>query len=220
MIDILGKKRVFVLTILACANAAIGYGWYEGVRSAIEELEVKERRIKTTISQRKGDLQRMQDEWVNINHQIDKFKDVEKAGFLDEPNLAISSEIIDAHVTASGILSATVDYGAAKRITSRKADEIGYVVLSKPISVRIDEAFDDNDVFNLIYRVQERFPGRISFTNLNLQRGKEFSVATLQEISSGKAVGLIDGEYTFEWRTMVKKDRVSEEWLKEQDKMR
>ena len=220
MIDILGKKRLITLGILIVANAVVGYGWYEGVRSAITDLEKKESGLQRTISQRRADLLRMQDEWSNITNQIAKFRDVEDSGLLDEPNLAVSSEIIDGHVTDAGILSATVDYGQASKVQSRQADQIGYVVLSKPITVRIDDAFDDNDVFDFVNRVQERFPGRINFSKLHIQRGQDFSVGTLQEITNGKPVGLIKGEYSFEWKSMVDKERVSEEWLKEQNKRR
>lgn len=213
MIDILGKKRTTIMIVLATLNAVIGYGWYVEMRQGITDLERNYKSVNAEITNKRKSLYKLEDEWANINSQIDRFKNVESSGLLDEPDLSLSSEILNEHVNDSGILSAKVNYSNAVVVPSEKARRIGYVILNKPIEVNIENAFEDADVYNLVHKVQEQFPGSVSFKSLLIKNKGDLTVAKLQNISRGNPEGLISASYVFDWHSLIKKDKLSEEWL-------
>lgn len=213
MIDILGKKRVLTLLILGAINAGIGYSWYMGVVPGIQKLEIKRDATKSSTAARQADLWQLQDEWQNISTQLEKYKAVQDSGFFDAPYLALGRDTLNKYVNSTGNISATFQFKSeVKAINSRKATEIDYVVISKPVSLAVT-GFDDNDVYNLVHKIQQRFPGRVAFTGLTLERTKDISVPVLQQIGSGTVVQLVKAKYDFEWQSMVKKSTLDQDQL-------
>lgn len=207
MMQVLGIKRILMLVVLVAANAALAAATYLYVVPENNRLESELRSVRSQISTKRAEADRLRNEFEQIQEQKAYFEGLETAGFMSDQNRLVARRRIMNIQQYTKVLRAGYDISSADVVNNKIADEIGYVVLSSPISVDV-EALDDVDFYNFIYWMENAFPGHVSVGSVNMERALDLNEATLRAIGSGTPTALIKGKVNFVWRTMVPEDEV------------
>lgn len=202
LFQILGIKRVVILLVLLGINGVLAGVTYLYVMPHNEELTQQLQTLTSSVSAKRNDTAKLQGEYEVIQKQKANFEDLRTAGFFSNQNRAVARQRIADIQKFSNVLSAKYDITAANIEKNPLAADSGDVVLSSPVSIKVD-ALDDVDFYNFIYWVENAFPGLVSVKSLKVTRTTDVNETTLRAIGSGLPVTLINGEVSFEWRTMV-----------------
>ncbi len=198
------KIVIFILVLLALAGGG-GYSVYEYLIPAREQSESELAGLKAQIQAKYEEVAKMKEEFVLLQSQLRDFKDLEARGFFNNQNRSEAEENFAKLNARVGILKATLTYQPGAIVNNKQADAAKQMVIKSQGKVEI-ESLDDVDVYTLLKFMQERYPGSIDITKLELERVQVLNAALLRKIGGGDPVPLIKGEFEFDWRTMTSKD--------------
>ena len=172
-----------------------------------EELESDDGDIKIDLERIKKyeEVAKMKEEFVLLQSQLRDFKDLEARGFFNNQNRSEAEENFAKLSARVGILKAGLSYKPGEIVSNKQADDAKQMVIKSHGKVDI-ESLDDVDVYTLLKFMQERYPGSIDITKLELERQQVLNAALLRKIGGGDPVPLIKGSFEFDWRTMTSKD--------------
>lgn len=200
--QILGLKRIVMLAVLIGINSLVAAATYLYVIPHNDELTLQSQKLTSTVNTKRKDAARLQGEYNIIQKQKANFEDLRTAGFFSDQNRAVARQRIADIQKFTNVLSAKYDITAATVEKNPLAADSGDVVLNSPVNIKVD-ALDDVDFYNFVYWIENAFPGLVSVKSLKVARKTDVNETTLRAIGSGIPVTLVNGEVTFEWRTMV-----------------
>lgn len=200
--QILGVKRIVILLVLASINGLLGAGTYLYFMPHNDELNGQLRTLTSQVAAKHADTAKLQGEYRVIQDQKVFFESLNAAGFFSNQNRAVARQRIGDIQKFTNVLSAKYDITAATVEKNPLAADSGDVVINSPVDIKVD-ALDDVDFYNFIYWVENAFPGIVSVKSMKVSRVADINETVLRAIGSGVAVTLINGEVSFEWRTMV-----------------
>jgi len=198
------KVVIFILVLLALAGGG-GYCVYEYLIPAREQSERELASLKAQIQAKYEEVAKMKEEFVLLQSQLRDFKDLEARGFFNNQNRSEAEENFAKLSARVGILKAGLSYKPGEIVSNKQADDAKQMVIKSHGKVDI-ESLDDVDVYTLLKFMQERYPGSIDITKLELERQQVLNAALLRKIGGGDPVPLIKGSFEFDWRTMTSKD--------------
>lgn len=209
MIKILGKRVVIMLVALVLINGAIGYGLYEYLIPIRVEKETELSGIKNEIEARRLEVAKLKEEFVLLQLQLREFKQLEAQGFFNNQNRVKAQDSFESLRDLSGLLKTRYDIKSGELVQDPLATAANYVVVHSPVILEMD-SLDDTDVYTFVKGLQQKFPGSVDLTRIELDRTENINPAILREIGTGKPVKMVGAKVEFSWRTMASNDRLEE----------
>ena len=200
--QILGTRRVILLTVLIVANAVLAGGLYLYLMPRAETLQAQLQQLSGQVASKRSAAQTLGSEYGAIQDQKMFFGQLKDAGFFADQNRTMIRGRIGDIQKFSNVLSAKYSVAAATVEHTQAADDAGYVLLDSPITVEVD-ALDDTDFYTFVYCLENAFPGHVTVDSLTVSRIQELTEPVLKQIGGGVSVPVVRGIVTVSWRTMV-----------------
>ena len=213
MNSILGVKRIVFLAILGAFCLFIGGGNYYYV---MPETTALEGRLKSTEGQfyrKQGEINQLRNEFTRLQDQLSKYKILENMGFFNVQDRVTARETFTKLQKGSGLLWMKYRLDSSRKLEFNEARDINHMVISSPVEVNI-EALDDVDVFHFIQMVREKFPGDISFKQIEIERVMDINSTVIRRIGNGEPEVLVKAVINFDWRSMAPEDSIDENLFK------
>ena len=210
MIQVIGLKRLIILSVLLAFNAALGAGLYLYVMP--ENLSVT-RQLSSTRSQvatMRNDAQELRGDIEQIEDKKSYFTNLQTVGFMSDQNRLVARRRIMDIQQYSKVLKAKYDIGSAVVMDDENLSNSDQVVLSSELAINID-AMDDIDFYSFIYWLRNTFPGHVTIDNIKMQRMNDVNDVTVRQIGSGLPMTMIKGDVSAKWRTIVPKSTVTDD---------
>ena len=74
--------------------------------------------------------------------------------------------------------------------------------MASPIGITV-EAFDDADIYNYLFILEQKFPGHLSVDQMSMSRVTDISGPVLRSIATGQNPVLVKATIKMSWRTMI-----------------
>ena len=202
MIGAIGKKRFVAGFLLLAVNALMAASVYAYLMPENDRLERDVRGLRSQISAKRADSDRLRMEHQQIQEQKNYFENLGASGFFSDQNRVLARNKIEAVQRYAGVLSARYNISAAKVVKNDLAAGTGYALVSSPVVLNL-EAMDDVDIFSFIFWLENAFPGQVSIDDVHIERVLDISDVTLRQIGSGVETVLIKSKVSFNWYTMM-----------------
>lgn len=202
MIDILGKKRVFFLSVFLLINAVLGLLIFFYLLPEKQVSETKLRTVSSQVSTIQQDLANIRLDFKQLEEQKGMFQILNNRGFFNSQGRQEARDVLQGLDEQTGIVFSKVSIGAGEIEEHVEASKAGHVVLKSPVSISI-EAVDDVDVFNYLHLINNVFPGHVSVEEFVIKRELDVSGDVLRAIASGERPKMVDGRLQMMWRTMI-----------------
>ena len=212
MIESIGKKRIAFVALFAVITGTLAAGYYLYFLPQQEKLESELRTTRSQVSAKRGDIQRLSEEYKQIQEQKAYFQNLEDAGYLFDQSRAVASRRIEDAQKFSRILSARYTIEPAKILQQEDAEKAGYVILSSPISIEL-EALDDMDIYNFVFWLQNSLPGQVAVTGLDLEKKQNITESRIRAIGSGNPIVMVSGNLALDWRTIVSSEDIGQDMV-------
>lgn len=205
MVKGLSNKVVLFIVVLLAIGGGSAYLVYDYLIPAREKGERELSEVKAAVQQKYDEVAKMKEEFVLLQSQLRDFKDLEARGFFNNQDRAEALDNFSKLSARVGILKAKLQYASGEIVPNTMADDAKQVVVKSHGKVEI-ESLDDVDVYTLVKFMQERYPGSIDITKLELKRTGNLDAESLRDIGSGKPLSLVKGILEYDWRTMTARD--------------
>lgn len=202
MIAVLGIKRVLVLVALVALNVVLAASVYMYM---IPENTVKKRELsglRSQVSTLRGDIDRMQVEFEQLEDQKAEFELLAKDGFFKDQSRRQAEDIFNEIQKKSGVSKAIASIQAGVLEDNEEAKKAEHKILKSPMEVRL-EAFDDVNIFHYLFLVEHYFPGHVSIKGVRIERKADVTGTVLRAISTGASPSLVEAHVKMVWRTMI-----------------
>lgn len=202
MIKVIGAKRVVILGVLVVLNAATAALTYLYM---VPEADASEKRLRTLRGENQttsADIERMQIEFEQLDQQQDKFDALKADGFFKAQVRSVAKKLFKDIQDESRVVSAVASVRPGSIEENEEAKKSNYKVLVSPVDIQI-QAFDDGDVYNYLYILEQKFPGHLAIDKISMQRATDISGPVLRAIATGQNPVLINANVKFSWRTMI-----------------
>lgn len=209
MIKVLKRGVIIMIIVLAVAVGGGGYGLYDYLIPMREQKEAEVRAVQAEIEAKRAEVAKLKEEFILLQIQLRKFKELEANGFFNNQNRVKAQEAFKKLGDLSGLLKTRYSIDPGVLVDVKQAADANNVVLQSRVTLDL-ESLDDVDVFTFIKGLQEKFPGSVDMTSIDLMRTKEFSVDLLRDIGKGDPVSVVSTKIVFDWRTMANKDHLDE----------
>lgn len=208
MIEILGMRKVMLGGILLVLNLCLGafLYFYLSPQSVKSERELRALRGQVTEKTAKTDELRTQN--GVIERQKEEYENLRAAGFFSEQNRLVAQRRIEEIQKFTHVLTAQYDVKPAQVNKTTPAAEFDHVVLDSPVNIKID-AIDDVDFYNLVYWLENSFPGHMALKSLSIERKLDVSEAVLRQIGNGTPTAMVTGEVLYDWQTVLPQSQVA-----------
>lgn len=209
MIDILGYKRVILLSVLLLLNIAlIGLAYaYLFPKQQIRQNELYG--IQGEVSNLSADIDRIQIQLDQLKDQKGAFEGLREYGFFNNQSRLAAKNILESVQKEARVSSAVASVGRGEVEPSINADKAGYKVVRSPIKVTLG-AVDDIAIYKYIDLIKKAFPGHVSIVDMSISRESEVTGTILRGIASGQNPSLTQANIELIWRTMIPESEVIE----------
>ena len=209
MIGVLGIKRVIVLAALVAINALLAASAYMYLAPEIVKKERQMRSVRGEVSSLRGDIDRMQVEFEQLEDQKAEFEMLEADGFLKEQNRRQAELVFNTIQKRSGVTRATASVQPGKIEDNEEAEKAGYKILSSPMEVRL-QAVDDINVYNYLHLIENYFPGHVEVEEVYIERKARVTGTILKAIAGGQNPTMVEANVKMVWKTLISEDQILE----------
>lgn len=210
MINVLGTKRLIVITVITAINAVLAAALFLYLQPQNVKIERDLQSTRGQISSKRADIGRLRVEYQQIQEEQVFFGGLEDAGFFSDQDRLLARRRMQEIIEQSGVLSASYDIAPRTEITNSKAEEADHVQLRSQITVNI-EALDDTDFYEFVYLVENGFPGQTSIQEINVERVLDVNETVLRSVGTGSNPVMVRGRISFTWNTLVPRDLIEQE---------
>lgn len=207
MIDILGVKKVVILSLLAALNVVLFYAAYINFADQIQTQENQLKRISGQVRTVTGDLNALRVELDQLEESQDDYDALVEKGFFDSQDRRLAQTVFQDILDESNVISAKASLGGGTAYDDEAAKKSEHKILSSPITVEIT-AISDEDVYKYIALLRERFRGFIEIKSINVRRRMDVSRDTLGAIISGAKPAMVSATIEAAWKTMIPESEV------------
>lgn len=207
MIKVIGAKRLILLVALVFLNAALAAVTYIYLVPQESSTSKELRTLRSQNQAKSGDIQRMQIEFEQLGDQQDKFDSLKTDGFFKAQVRSVAKKLFKDIQDESRVVSAVASIRPGTIEENEEARKSAYKVLVSPVEIII-EAFDDSDVYNYLYILEQKFPGHLAVDSIKIQRAKDISGPMLRAIATGANPVLISAAVKLSWRTMIPESQI------------
>lgn len=209
MMALIGIKRLIIIGILLGFNAVLGAGVYLYLVPENEKMSKQLSSLTSKINTTRNDTTELETNYKLIQEEKFDYENLLKAGFFDSQDRLAFRRRMSEVQRYSKVLRASFDITPANVEENKGAEDADHVILRSVVSVNID-AMDDIDLYNFIFWLENGFPGHSTITKLSMKRELDVDENSLRQIGSGRELVLVSGSLDYEWRTMVPKNDVGE----------
>ncbi|MEZ5813222.1 MAG: hypothetical protein R3E13_00610 [Alphaproteobacteria bacterium] len=207
MIAVLGIKRVIVLLFLAATCALLGAAVYMYMIPEVAAKQREFRSLQGQVSTLRGDINRMQVEFEQLEDQKEEFEALAADGFFKDQGRRQAELILNKIQKTSGVNKAIASIDSGIIEDNEEAKKAGHKILKSPVSIKL-EAFDDINVFHYLFLVERYFPGHISIERVYLERKADVTGTVLRAIATESNPALVEADISMMWRTMIPESSV------------
>lgn len=205
MIDVLGAKRVLVLSMLVALNVLFGLIVYSYLLPQEKTLEREKRGLQSTVLGLRNNIANVQLDIEQLESQKDAFEALQERGFFEVQNRRAVRETTELARDKAGVVSAVVSFKPGEKEVDAQAAEANHVILNSAVQIDI-KAISDRDVYLYIEELKRTFPGHLSITSIEIERELDVSRGVLRNIAFGDNPALISAQVVLAWRTMIPSD--------------
>lgn len=209
MIQVIGVKRLIILSFLAAINAALGAALYLYVMPENQNVTRQLNVTRSQVATMRNDADALRGDIEQIEDKKSYFTNLETVGFMSDQNRLVARRRIMDIQQYSKVLKAKYDIGSATVMDDENLSNSDQVVLSSELDINID-AMDDIDFYSFIYWLRNTFPGHITIDNIKMQRMNDVNDVTVRQIGSGLPMTMIKGDISAKWRTVVPRSTVAD----------
>ncbi len=202
MIDILGPKRVLVLSILSGFSALFLFIVYGSMVPNYEQKSNQLSAIQGQVSNLNFELNEVLRDFDLINAQKDDFQKLKSIGFMEKQKRGEAQEALQKILEETGVLSSKASIGRGEISDHPKLAETKYKLLKSPVKIEV-AALKDADIYGYLAALKEALPGFIGITEFNVSRLNDVSRETLQAIISNKKPAMVSANITADWITLI-----------------
>ncbi len=207
MIKVIGAKRVVILGVLVVLNVASAALTYLYMVPEQASTERKLRALRSENQTTSSDIERMQIEFEQLGQQQDKFDALKNDGFFKAQVRSVAKKLFQDIQEESRVVSAVASVRPGAIEENEEAKKSNYKVLVSPVEIVI-QAFDDGDIYNYIYILEQKFPGHLAIDSMTMQRAQDISGPVLRAIATGGNPVLITANVKLSWRTMIPESQI------------
>lgn len=208
MIDILGLKRIIVLTILLVLNGVFGGAAFGLISPQMLKLDREIKTAKSKLSEVRNDLQSIQVEFNQLEDQQKEFSSLKDKRFFLQKERGKANELFLAIQEKAGV-EAQVNVDKPIVLENKNAEKADYILIKNDVTVNAT-ALSDVDIFRYIWEMENNIPGYLKVKSMILERSIDITRPVLQAISTGKRPEIINAVITAEWIFMVPKEEAPE----------
>ncbi|MCB1681020.1 MAG: hypothetical protein H6858_03485 [Rhodospirillales bacterium] len=207
MIKVIGAKRLFLLAVLILVNVLLAASTYLYMIPQESETAKKLRSLRSANQTKQSDIERMQIEFDQLGQQQDKFDALKNDGFFKAQVRSVAKKLFKDIQEESHVVSAvaTIKPGAIEE--NQEAKKSNYKLLVSPVEITI-QAFDDSDIYNYLFILEQKFPGHLSVDQMSMYRAIDISGPVLRAIATGANPVLITAKINISWRTMIPESQI------------
>ncbi len=203
MIAILGRRRMLVLAALAGICVMLS-AFYLGV--LFPQVSASDR----TLRGLRGDVSGMEDRARMLRGDYEQFEAnkfdydrIEQIGFFNPQNRLLIRERFQALKADAGVTNARYEIRPAEIVPSPAVEDAGHRLMRSRMEITV-EAMDDMPVYAFLYALTNEFPGRVTFSDINILRtGKTLDSTVIAQVRAGNATPLITATVEAEWYSLV-----------------
>ncbi len=209
MIAVLGIKRVIVLLSLVALCGVLGAGVYMYLIPEVQTKTRELRGLQGQVSTLRGDIDRMQVEFEQLEEQKEEFELLAADGFFKDQGRRQAEQILNRIQKTSGVSKAVASIASGVIEDNEEARKAEHKILKSSVDITL-QAFDDINIFHYLFLVEHYFPGHITVENINLERRADVTGTVLRAIASGSNPSLVRADVQMTWRTMIPEASVIE----------
>lgn len=203
MIAVLGIKRVIVLAVLVALNVVLAGAVYMYLQPENVAKDRELRGLRGQVSTLRGDIDRMQVEFEQLEEQKAEFELLAKDGFFKDQGRRQAEDIFNEIQKKSGVTKAIASIAAGVLEDNEEAKKAEHKILKSPMEVRL-EAFDDVNIFHYLFLIEHYFPGHVTIDAVKLERKvPEVNETIYRAIATGANPSLVTAHVNLTWRTMI-----------------
>lgn len=207
MIKVIGAKRLLVLVVLVLVNVFLAAATYLYLIPQEAETAKKLRTLRGENQTKQADIERMQIEFEQLGQQQDRFDALKDDGFFKDQVRSVAKKLFKDIQIQSRVVSSVASIRPGIIEENEEAKKSNYKVLSSPIDITV-ESFDDSDVYNYLYILEQKFPGHLSVDQMTMTRVTDISGPVLRAIATGANPVLVRATIKMTWRTMIKDSQI------------
>lgn len=206
---VLKRSVIITLLLLTLLSAGGAYLLYDYLIPLKETKEAEVSKVQAEIEAKRAEVAKLKEEFILLQIQLRKFKELEAKGFFNNQNRVKAKESFAELGVLAGVLNTRYQIDSGILTDVRQASEANSVIVKSPVTLNID-SLDDVDVMTFIKGLQEKFPGSVDFTAVELERTEDLDADVLKKIGRGDPIIMVRAKITFDWRTMANRDRLME----------
>ncbi|MBK6895189.1 MAG: hypothetical protein IPH06_01165 [Alphaproteobacteria bacterium] len=202
MIKVIGAKRLLLLAVLLGVNVLLAAATYFYLIPQESETEKRLRTLRGENQTKQADFDRMQIEFEQLGQQQDKFDALKEDGFFKTQVRSVARKLFRDIQLESRVVSSVAAINPGIIEENEEAKKSNYKLLASPIGITV-EAFDDADIYNYLFILEQKFPGHLSVDQMSMSRVTDISGPVLRSIATGQNPVLVKATIKMSWRTMI-----------------
>ena len=205
MIKLLGIRRLLTLTVMAAILVVLGAIYLLWISPSAADANTQVNMLDGEIAQLQTNISTTKEQIEETRDNLPFFRRLDAVGFFEEQDRFQAQRAIEEIRRESGIKSARFSIGVLQDINSPKAQEAGYRLVVSDIEVSQIESFTDMEFYNLIYLLNNRFPGHMRIVDMNVRRLTTIDTTNFDAAPAANAVPehYAEGLANFQWITMI-----------------
>ena len=208
IVKLIGTKRLLAGVVLLMVNLILAAFYFLWVSPSSIEAERQLNALTAEISVLQQDIVTIKEQLAETRRNIPYFERLRTIGFYDDQNRFRAERLIQEIQAESGILSAEFAIGSLQDINDENATAAEHRLVMSELSVTGIQSYTDIEIYQLIYFLNNRFPGHTRLKRLDISRANDVNDVNLQKINTPtERVYFADGEALFEWYTMIKDEQ-------------
>lgn len=207
MVDVLGKRRIAILGMLAVFAMSVAASIYLYLIPEHDKLKMQVRVVQSQVATKRGEISTLQEDREYLGQKLEFYRILQKAGLFNAQSRVEARDRIADLQQYSGIISASYKISSAKLKSTDLSKSAGHVMLNSNINVTL-EALSDIDIYKFAYWLQNTFPGYVTIHSVDINRVRDVDDETLKVIGNNGPITMVRGELEFAWQSLVPEDQV------------
>ncbi len=206
MIKLIGRKRFTILVALAMVNVVLLAALMLWVIPSRDNAENQLNGLNGQIGTLQTDITTIKEQIQKTQEHMPYYDRLADIGFFDNQDRFEAERVIQNIQNTSGVRSASFSIGELVDINEPLAEQAGHRLVMSPVEVKNLQAFNDIEVYKLLYMINNNFSGHTRLKSLKLERPLVITQESLDALSDlERNIGFVTGTAEFEWYTMLEK---------------
>ena len=204
MIKLIGRKRFLALVILGMINIVLAAFLFLWVQPSSADAQTRLNSLNGQIGTLQTDIASIKEQIKTTRENIPYYNRLSNIGFFNNQDRFEAERVIQTIQKESGIKSANFTIGQLIDIQDDTAAQANYRLVMSPIMIKDLNAYNDVEVYKLIYLMNNSFTGHTRLKSLEMSRPLIITETDLENLKDPqKGVSFVRASAEFEWYTML-----------------